>query len=37
MTVANLCKLVHNVMIISVSSDTMNLENVEKKERTLKN
>ena len=36
-TIANLCNLVHNVIIISVLSDPMNLETVESKEEITKN
>ena len=35
-TIANLCKLVHNVIIISVSSDPTNLETVESMKKTTK-
>ena len=36
-TFANLCKLDFNVIIIPVSSDPLNLETVESKEKALKN
>ena len=36
-TFANLCKLDFNVVIIPVSSDPLNLETVESKEKALKN
>ena len=35
-TIAKLCKLVHIVIIISVSSDPMNLETVKSKEKITK-
>ena len=35
-TFANLCKPIHNVIIIPVSSDPLNLETVERKEKNLR-
>ena len=36
-TFGNLCKPICDVIIIPVSSDPLNLENVERKERNFKN
>ena len=35
MTFANLCNLIHNVIIIPVSSDPFSLETVERKRKKL--
>ena len=35
-TLANLCKPFHNVIIVPVSSDPFNLKTVERKEKTRK-
>ena len=37
MTFANVCKPVHDVILIPTLFDTWNLENVERKEKNFKN
>ena len=37
MTFANVCKPVHDVILIPTSFETWNLENVERKEKNFKN